>query len=172
VGRARGVDLFFKGSLPGGISSRTTFSALSARRTDPNTGVLARAPFDITTSAATILEKVFGGVRTAVAWRQATGRAFTDVIGADYDVAEDRYTPRFGTPFGQRLPAFQRLDLSASWYRALTPHWRSVLFVSVNNILDRTNVQTMTWSEDYSRRIPVRSIFNRSVYFGGTLIRQ
>ena len=115
---------------------------------------------------------MFGGVRAAVAWRQATGRAYTDIVGADYDALEDRYIPRYGTPFGERLPAFRRLDVSASWYRVLSPHWRSVLFVSVNNILDRSNVQTLTWSRDYSERIPVRSIFNRSVYFGGTLIRQ
>lgn len=172
IGSARGVDVFFKGALPGGFTTRTTVSALRAQRTDPNTGVLARAPFDITTSATTIVERVFGGVHAAVAWRRATGRAYTDIIGADYDAVEDRYTPRFGTPFSERLPSFRRLDISASWYRVLTPHWRSVLFVSVNNILDRSNVQIMTWSRDYTERIPVRSIFNRSVYFGGTLIRQ
>ncbi len=171
-GSARGVDVFFKGAIPGGFTSRTTLSALRARRTDPNTGVLARAPFDITMSATTIVEKMFGGVRTAIAWRQATGRPYTDIVGADYEAGDNRYIPRYGTPFGERLPAFRRFDVSASWYRVLTPHWRSVLFVSVNNILDRSNVQTMTWSRDYSERIPVRSIFNRSVYFGGTLIRQ
>ncbi len=172
VGSARGVDLFFKGELPGAITARTTVSLLSARRTDPNTGALVRAPFDITASTTTIVEKLFGGVRAAIAWRHATGRAYTNVVGADYDAVEDRYLPRYGTPYGERLPAFQRLDVSASWYRALTPHWRSVFFVSVNNLLDRSNVQTMTWSRDYAERIPVRSIFNRSVYFGGTLIRQ
>ena len=70
-GRSRGIDLFFKGSLPGGFSSRTTLSALRARRTDPNTGTLAPAPFDISSSATTIVEKQLGGVRAAVARRMA-----------------------------------------------------------------------------------------------------
>jgi hypothetical protein len=42
----------------------------------------------------------------------------------------------------------------------------------VNNLLDRANLQGYTWSPDYTERLPVRSIFNRSVYFGATLIRQ
>jgi hypothetical protein len=31
-------------------------------------------------------------------------------------------------------------------------------------------VQSWTYSADYAERRPVRSLFNRSVYFGGTLL--
>jgi hypothetical protein len=39
----------------------------------------------------------------------------------------------------------------------------------VSNVLDRTNVYQYTYNADYTRRIPVRSLFNRSFYFGGSL---
>ena len=47
-----------------------------------------------------------------------------------------------------------------------------MIYASVNNIFDRVNVQSYTYTRDYSQRIPVQSIFNRSFYFGATLIRQ
>jgi hypothetical protein len=44
-----------------------------------------------------------------------------------------------------------------------------VSYVSLVNVLDRRNVQQWRYSADYATRRPVRSIFNRSVYFGATL---
>jgi hypothetical protein len=44
-----------------------------------------------------------------------------------------------------------------------------VSYVSLVNVLDRRNVQGWRYSADYAARQPVRSIFNRSVYFGATL---
>jgi hypothetical protein len=172
TGSARGVDLFFKGALPLGWQSRTTVSLLRARRTDPNSGALAPASFDIGASTTTIVEREVRGVRVAAAWRSASGRPYTPIVGTAPDTATGRLRPRYGAPNSARLPAFRRLDLSASWYRPISPAWRSVLFVSVNNLLDRANLQGYTWSPDYTERLPVRSIFNRSVYFGATLIRQ
>lgn len=172
TGSARGVDLFVKGRLPFGLRSRSTLSLLRARRTDPNTGLQAPAPFDITTSATTIVERDVRGVRMAAAWRRATGRPYTPIVGTVPEPGTGRLRPRYGAPYSERLPDFRRLDLSASWYRPLSPAWRSVLFVSVNNLLDRRNLHGYTWSPDYRERRPVRSIYNRSVYFGATLLRQ
>jgi hypothetical protein len=111
-------------------------------------------------------------VRVAAAWRSATGRPYTPIVGATPEPGTGRLRPRYGPANSARLPDFRRLDLSASWYRPLSPAWRSVVFVSVNNLLDRSNLQGYTWTPDYAERVPVRSIFNRSVYFGATLLRQ
>jgi hypothetical protein len=172
-GTARGVDFFFKGVGPFGTTTRSIVSHVRSRRTDPNTGVLARSEFDITWTQTHIIERMWGtGVRLAVAYRDASGRPFTPVIGASFDAERDVWTPEYGAPTSERLPTFRRVDVSWSYFRPLSATLRSVVFVSVNNVFDRENVQSYRYTSDYGRRIPVRSIFNRGVYFGFTLIRQ
>ena len=69
----------------------------------------------------------------------------------------------------ERLPAFRRLDFSTSYFRQITPGLQSVVFVSLMNMLDRTNAQRYRYNADYSRRFIVSSLFERSVYFGATI---
>ena len=69
----------------------------------------------------------------------------------------------------ERLPDFRRLDLSTSYFRQITPGLQSVVFVSLMNMLDRNNAQRYRYNPDYSRRYLVPSLFERSVYFGGTI---
>jgi hypothetical protein len=170
VGRARGVDAFAKWPGVAGIETRTTYSFVRAERTDPLTGVVARAPFDVTHAVTTVVERRFrAGVRAAVAWRSATGRPHTAALGGTLDSTTAVWTPVWGAPYGERLPAFRRLDVSASRAHALGEHRMLVSYVSLVNVLDRRNVQGWRYSADYGARQPVRSIFNRSVYFGATL---
>ena len=72
----------------------------------------------------------------------------------------------------ERFPSLRRFDVSVSRFRQLTPALASVLYASVSNVFDRDNVQSWRYSRDYSRRSPVASIFNRSIYFGVSLIWQ
>jgi hypothetical protein len=69
----------------------------------------------------------------------------------------------------ERLPAFRRLDLSASYFRQVTPALQTVIFASVMNVFDRENAQSVRYTPDYARRQIVPSLFERSVYFGGTI---
>lgn len=173
VGASRGVDIFFKGQLGAGITMRTILSYLVARRTDPATGIVARAPFDVTWSRSIIAEKAFAnGARAGLTYRASTGRPFTPIAGADFDAVNDVYVPRYGAPMSERFPPIRRLDLSVSRYRPITPTLQSVVYVSLSNVLNRRNTQSWSYSRDYSTRSPVGSIFNRSVYFGATLIWQ
>jgi hypothetical protein len=171
-GRARGIDIFFKVPLPLGFTTRETFSVLSARRSDPNTGVMARAPFDISSSQTLIVEHASPfGIRTGLAYRAATGRPITPVTSAHYDPAQNLYLPEYGAPMSERLPALRRLDLSFSRYRPLGRGWSGVLYVSLSNVLNRENVYDYRYSTDYRQRFPIRSIFNRAVYVGASLLR-
>ena len=170
VGRARGVDVFAKGRAPLGLTGRVSYSFVSSRRTDPDAGVLTRAPFDVTHTATAVAERtMLGGLRASVAYRYATGRPFTPVAGATYDASQQVYAPSYGAPMSERLPAFQRVDFSTSYYRQLGSGIQSVVFVSLMNLLDRTNVQAYRYNDDYTRRTVVPSLFERSVYFGATL---
>ena len=69
----------------------------------------------------------------------------------------------------ERLPDFHRLDFSIGHLRRFGESLQAVFFYSLSNALDRENVHAYRYSADYSQRIPVRSLFNRSHYFGATV---
>jgi TonB-dependent receptor-like protein/carboxypeptidase family protein len=172
VGAARGMDVLLKGSGPFRTTGRVIYSYLSSRRTDASSGVVARAPFDITHNVTAVVERVWGmHWRSAIAYRSATGKPYTPITGATRDPVRGVYTPVYGRPMSERLPAFRRVDLSASYFSQFSPNLQGVFFVALNNALDRENVYAYRYTADYRRRFPVRSVFNRSVYFGMTFTR-
>jgi TonB-dependent receptor-like protein/carboxypeptidase family protein len=172
TGTSRGVDVWLKGPLFAGMDGRLAYSFVSARRTDPISGVVARAPFDVTNSITATAERRWAGsIMSAIAYRHATGRPFTPVVGATHDTARDVWIPIYGPAMSDRLPAYHRIDISASWFRQFTPSLQGVVFWSVSNVLDRKNIHEYRYSPDYSERVPARSIFNRAHYFGAAITR-
>jgi hypothetical protein len=170
TGRARGIDVFAKGPVALGVTGRVSYSFVSSRRTDPDAGIVTRAPFDVTHTTTVVAERtMFAGIRASVAYRFATGRPFTPVTSAVYDSEQQVHVPTYGAPMSERLPAFRRLDFSTSYFRQLRPGLQSVVFVSLMNTFDRINAQRYRYNADYSRRFVVSSLFERSVYFGGTI---
>jgi hypothetical protein len=173
-GSSRGVDLFYKGRLPfGGVDLRSISSYLVARRSDPITGRLARAPFDVRSTQTLIAERAFAnGVRLGAAYRSASGKPYTPITGATFDAARNVYVPIYGETMSERFPGLRRFDVSLSRFRPLNRSLLSVVYASVSNLFNNENVQSWSYSRDYSERAPVPSIFNRSVYFGASLIWQ
>ncbi len=170
VGRSRGIDMFLKGDIPGVIAGRFSYSYVDARRTDPGSGLDARAPFDVTHSVTLVADKSLGlGLSVSGALRYATGKPYTPVMGATFDQAENRWVPAYGEPFSLRLSPLERVDLSISRFTPLSAQSYLVLFASVNNLFDRVNVYEYRYNADYTQRIPVRSLFNRSFYVGGSI---
>jgi hypothetical protein len=171
-GTSRGADVWLKGPLFAGIDGRLAYSFVSARRTDPVSGVVARAPFDVTNSITATAERRWAGsIMSAIAYRHATGRPFTPVVGATHDTARDVWVPIYGPAMSNRLPAYHRVDISASWFRQFSPSLQGVVFWSVSNVLDRRNIHEYRYTSDYSARVPARSIFNRAHYFGAAITR-
>lgn len=170
TGSSRGLDIFVRWPPVAGISGRVAYSFLRARRTDPDAGAEARSPLDISRVSSIVLEHRFGPSWTvAAAYRASTGRPYTPVLGATHDAERDVWVPEYGEPMAQRLPGFRRLDLSVSRLLALPGAELAVLFVGVTNALDRENLFGYRYSEDYAQRIPVRSQFKRSIYFGASV---
>ena len=168
-GRSRGADLFLKGAIPGVIGGRVSYSFVDAQRTDPNSGLPARAPFDVTHSLTLVAEKSFGiGWSASGAFRYATGKPYTPVAGATFDQTRQMWIPTYSAPFSERVAPLQRVDLSISRFRRLSPQSYLVVFASVNNLLDRVNIYQYRYNADYTQRIPVRSLFKRSYYVGGS----
>jgi hypothetical protein len=170
TGSSHGADLFLKGAIPGVIGGRVSYSFVDAQRTDPTSGFRARAPFDVTHSLTVAAEKNFGiGWNASGAFRYATGKPYTPVTGATFDQTRQQWQPSYGPPFSERLTPLQRVDLSISRFMPLSAQSFLVVFASVNNLFDRVNVYEYRYNADYSQRIPVRSLFNRSYYVGGSI---
>ena len=170
TGTSKGFDLFLKGSAFWRITGRLAYSYIHARRTDPNTGVLAPAPADITNALTVVLERPLAqALNLGLAFRYATGRPYTRVVSATLDPVENKYLPTFGPPMEDRVPDLIRLDANLSRIVSLGPKAFLVVYASVNNLLNRKNIYAYTYTRDYSQRIAVPSLFNRSYYFGATL---
>jgi vitamin B12 transporter len=170
TGDARGADVFFKRQLWPFFAARMAYSYVNSRRTDPDTRIMAPAAFDITNSLSIIGDQALPkGWSFSAAWRYATGKPFTPVMGATLNPARQVWAPSYGAPNSDRLPSFKRVDVSLSRVTRLSPSNQLVYFLSLENLFDRDNIYQYTYSSDYTKRIPVRSLFNRSLYFGGSL---
>lgn len=169
TGRANGVDVIARFPAYLGVSTRVIYSGVESRRTDASSGIQAPAPFDVPHTATVVMSRTFPAQITAgAALRYASGRPFTPVVSATRSPDGTR-TPQYGAPGSLRLPAYARVDLSASVFRVMQGGTQVVGYVALTNVLDRPNVYQWRYSPDYTTRYEVASIFNRSLYFGGVL---
>lgn len=170
VGAARGLDAFYRHPLWPFASTRLSYSYVDSRRTDPNTGLEAPATFDITHSLTAIVDQGLPkGYSTAIAFRYATGKPFTPVTGATYEASRGIWDPAYGAANSDRLPPAIRLDASLSRVMRLSASNTLVWFCEFENLLDRDNLYSYTYNSDYTKRIPIRSLFKRSFYIGASL---
>lgn len=170
-GRAQGADIFARTPAPLGTKVRFTYSLANSRRDDPNTLKLARATFDVTSSATGIVQKDWqSGWSAGVAVKYATGRPFTNILSAAFDVGHDIFVPTYASANANRLPAFNRTDVTISKTLPWGAKRFGVVYAGINNILNQVNTFGYTWSRDYSTRIPVRSTVSRTLFIGGNLV--
>ncbi|HEV8446118.1 MAG TPA: TonB-dependent receptor [Gemmatimonadaceae bacterium] len=170
TGVARGADVFVKHRIWPFFTARMSYSYVHSWRTDAGTGVQAPAPFDITNSLTLVFDQSLPkGWSVSFAWRYATGKPFTPITGATFDPTTHVYLPQYAAPQSGRLPPEKKFDVAMSRVTRVPGNNQLVYFVSLDNVFDRTNLYEYTYTSDYSRRIPVRSLFNRSLYFGASL---
>jgi hypothetical protein len=176
-GWSKGVDLFVQ-RRSSRLDLRAMASWLGARRRwtpadQRNRYELPegtwRPDFEIPWSLQTVVTVPLGrGVAVAGSWRTAAGRPHTPVIGALWN--GDSYAPVFGAINSERMPRYERLDISANW---LFPAGAGavVLFAALDNALGRVNFFDYRYAPDYSARRPMVSTSQRSVYVGATFRR-
>jgi vitamin B12 transporter len=168
-GSARGADLFMRARTPFSSELRGTYSLIRARRTDPGTGVSAPSLGDITHTATIILDtRIATSYSMNIAWRYATGRPFTDVSGAT-EIGAGVFAPVYAAPYAERLSPIVRTDASVSRLLSVGANRFAVVYAGLGNLFGRRNAQTVTWNRDYSERIVIRSVFNRSIFVGCNL---
>jgi hypothetical protein len=170
TGEAHGLDAFVKRQLWPFFNARLTYSYVDSRRTDPNTGIVAPAPFDVRNSITLIGDQTLPrGWEVSGSIRYATGKPYTPVTRATFDTLQHLWQPSYGAPDSERMPPFARIDLSISRVMRLSARTMLVYYLSVENLTDRANLYQYVYSPDYSQRIPIRSLFNRSFYVGGSI---
>jgi vitamin B12 transporter len=117
-----------------------------------------------------------GGLSLALRCRTASGKPNTPIVGSVPGRPSAQTgglaiaTPIFGPINSERLPRYERWDMSASYGRS----WMklgAVFFVGVTNLLARQNVFEYIYSPDYSQRRPVTNAAPRLVYVGVSLSR-
>lgn len=176
-GSAQGVDVFGRW-LWNGVEIRGTTSWLRAQRRWTPVDQRDRyelpsgswpADFEIPWSAQLVLNVPVGrSVSAGASWRSAAGRPHTPILGGIRGV--NGVLPLFGPLNSERLPRYERLDLSVSWLRP-AGGGAALFFASVDNALGRNNFFEYSYAPDYSSRRPVYSAAPRSFFAGMTFRR-
>ena len=178
-GAARGIDLFAHVTKQH-FDLIADYSRLGARRRwtafedrgkydQPASGTW-RPDFDIP-DAAHIQARVdlTRGVSASLGWRISSGRLETPVTTAS--ATATGYLPQYGAINSERLPRYERLDLTVTYLTRMAGSHSTVLFASAGNVLGRRNFFEYAYSADFSTRRPVTSATPRVFYFGITVMR-
>ena len=176
-GSARGVDLFVQW-LSSRLEVRGTASWLKARRRW--TPVDQRERYDLPDGTWTpdfeipswvqIIATVplSRGVSLSASWRSAAGRPHTPIVAGR--AIGDGFLPVFGSVNSERLPRYERLDLSSSWL-VPTGNGAVIFFLSVDNVLGRANFFDYVYAPDFASRQPVVNAAPRAMYVGVSIRR-
>jgi vitamin B12 transporter len=177
-GSAKGVDAFVRHVWPR-LTLRANASWLAAARrwtpwdqnhTFPVPAVGTWPPdFDIPYAFEIVTAiKITPRWSIDTGWRTAAGRPFTPAI--DGALTPTGYKPIWGAINSERVPRYERFDISAS--RSVSVgHHTAQIFLSAGNVLDRHNYYEYSYSADYRTRSPKPSGSPRSIYAGITFIR-
>lgn len=177
-GRASGADAFAKKTWSR-ASVQVSASLLSAERRYTSADQQDRYPlpahtwrpdFDIPYSAQIIVDVPLPyGLSASSSWRSSAGRPFTPAVGATN--TPDGFVPIWGEINSQRLPRYQRADLSLNWVVPFGQKSTAVFFASLDNAFNRRNVFEMAYSANYATPRPIASSAPRSFYVGCSITR-
>jgi vitamin B12 transporter len=101
--------------------------------------------------------------------RISSGRLDTPIVGATPTATG--FLPIYGAINSERLPRYQRLDLTLSYLTQLLGSRSASLFAAVGNAFGRRNFFEYAYSSDFSTRRPITSAVPRVVYFGMSVTR-
>ena len=150
-GYARGIDFFVKRNT-GLISGWSSYSFLQSKRKEFLYHDMVPTDYDIThhfkLSTKINLSPIFN---LAIGYRYASGRPFHS---------------GYGKWNSQRGPAYQKMDVTASYLVSFFKNNLTVFYVSVSNLLGHENITDYTYSADYNRVYKRKSLYRQSVYFG------
>lgn len=98
------------------------------------------------------------GFRFGARFRYATGNPFTPLEPAYFDAGADVWVPRAAAGLlSRRSEAFLQLDIRLD-KTFVFDLWRLAVYLELNNATNRANIESVGWSEDYTRRDDITSL--------------
>ncbi len=160
-GYARGLDMVLKGKL-GFVSGWISYGYLDSKRLWMDFTRQAPSPYDITHNVAVVVKvNMTQDWQCGITYKHATGRPYTQIIGAVYHPGQNIYEPVKGAPNSSRYPEYRRLDIRLTYLAQLFGEHFAVFYVEGLNILNIENIFGYNYSSDYSDRKEIRSYFGR-----------
>ena len=164
TGFARGAELFVK-KKDKKYEILFVYNFLDSKRKENDIPILAPSPWEIAHSATGIFTWKLKRGSLGIRYSLASGRPFTPLAGREWDAENQGYLPLWGTPYSDRYPAYQRMDLNGSlnfdlWKRMV------ILYFGITNVLNNGNISRYEYGLDFSGRKDQQSIFGRSLFIG------
>ena len=163
-GFARGAELFFKYTHKY-FDTLFVYNFLNSKRKENDVTELLRSPYEIDHSLTGIFTIKFRNASLGIRYSFARGLPFTPLLGREWDEDNLQYSPLWGTPYSQRFPDYQRMDLNGSANIKIIKRM-VVFYFGITNLLNNKNVLRFMYSDDYSVRNNQYSIFGRSIFVG------
>jgi TonB family protein len=169
TGTDYGAQLFLRQELWRGLFGWVGYTLGHAERLDHPSGQTRLFDFDQTHVLTAVASYQWRQWSFGARLRYATGYPRSPVVGAYYDVRDDRFDPLFGPQNSIRLPSFVQLDLRADRAFRL-PQSTLDLYLELLNVTDRRSAEEIVYSESYARRgyitgLPILAVLGARVSF-------
>jgi len=163
-GYARGAEFFIKKKKKR-YDVLFVYNFLHSKRRENDAASLAPSPYEISHSLTGIFKWKWQTWSIGFRYSYASGRPYTPLAGREWDPQFEAYVPVWGSLYGERYPAYQRMDINGS--KTLNIFNRLVvIYFGITNVLDNNNILRVEYADDYSGRKDQPSIFGRSFFAG------
>lgn len=149
-GRSFGAELLLRHQLTKNFFGWVSYSLSRTERDFRGGTVWALGQFDqphnliVVASYKLPFDFIIGG-----RLRYTSGPLRTPIVGAIYDVNGNYYFPIQGEQYAERLPDFFQLDVRID-KRFVFQNWMLAIYVDVQNVTNRRNVEAVQNAYDYS----------------------
>jgi hypothetical protein len=149
TGSAYGLELLLKAQFQGRTRAFAAYTlSRSTRRDDPQ-GESRLFDHDQTHNLSLTGNVDLGrNWQISARFRYVTGDPYTAVEGVAYDASSDTYRPLYGSPYGERNPAFHQLDLRVEKLWTLGPV-NLTAYLELMNVYNAQNQERRRYSFDY-----------------------
>ncbi|MFC2169693.1 TonB-dependent receptor domain-containing protein [Acidobacteriota bacterium] len=166
-GIGKGIEFLVQKSI-GAYTGWLTYSYSLSRRKELDSPQLLPFDYDIPHNLTfNSVIKLPWNFELGSKFRYASGRPYTPIIDADYNLEKNVYYPIFGKKKSSRFPDYKRLDIRLSkilFFRKFAGY----VFFELENVFNHRNVIRFDYSEDYSGKTPF--ILMERFFFVGLVI--
>ena len=151
-GRSFGLQVLLRQQLSRGLFGWASYTLSRSERKYVYDDAWRRFDFDQPHVFTAVLSQELGHWTLGARFRYASGAPRTPVVGAYYDVKDDRHDPLFGPQGSIRLPDFYALDLRVERTFDLGGGASLGLYADLLNVTFHQNKEEILYSSDYRAR--------------------